>query len=153
MRVHRREFLKAAALVTAGGRGFGASALAGPRVGMWDWNLGPPCDPDQIPRAREAHLEGIQVSVGTRPDFIPLRDPQVRRRYLELGKRHQLQFHPVAAGSILNRIPLKSEPQSAVYVIDAVEAAASGSRQHPHRFFRERGFAASGRHRRVPQSQ
>ena len=40
-----------------------------------------------------------------------------------MGKRYKIAFHSVAAGSILNRIPLATEPQSAVYVIDAVEAA------------------------------
>lgn len=98
---------------------------AGVRVGMCDWNLGGACRPDLIPRAEEAHLEGLQVSVATAPDHVPLREETVRQRYRELGARHGITFHSVAAGSILNRIPLKSEPQSAVYVIDAVEAAAA----------------------------
>jgi L-ribulose-5-phosphate 3-epimerase len=92
-------------------------------VGMCDWNLGTSADPSFIERAKEAHLEGIQVSVGTAPDRMPLREMKVRKQYIELGKRHNIVFHSVAAGSILNRIPLKSEPQSAVYVIDALEAA------------------------------
>jgi L-ribulose-5-phosphate 3-epimerase len=95
------------------------------RIGMTDWNLGGVCDPSLLETAARAGLAGVQVSVGARPDSIPLREESVRRRYLELGKRHGIQFPSVAAGSILNRIPLKSEPQSAVYVIDAVEAAAA----------------------------
>lgn len=96
-----------------------------PKVGMCDWNLGTPCDPDMIPTAREANLQGIQVSVGSDPDRMLLRDPAIRQKYLDLGSEHGIEFHSVAAGGILNRIPLKSEPQSAVYVIDAVEAAAA----------------------------
>jgi L-ribulose-5-phosphate 3-epimerase len=96
-----------------------------PLVGICDWNLGPPCDPEQIPKASEAGLSGIQVSIGTRPDSLPLRDRSVRARYVELGKRYGITFHSVAAGSILNRIPLKSEPQSALFVADAIEAAAA----------------------------
>jgi sugar phosphate isomerase/epimerase len=92
---------------------------------MCDWNLGKSCDPETIPRAQEARLSGIQVSVGTAPDRVPLRDKTVRQRYLELGLRHGVSFNSVAAGSILNQIPLKSEPQSAVYVVDAIEAAAA----------------------------
>lgn len=103
---------------------------------MCDWNLGDSCDPDKIPLAAAVGLGGIQVSVGTRPDFMPLREPSVRRRYVELGRRHGVSFPSVAAGSILNRIPLKSEPQSAVYVIDALEAgAALGSRNTLVAFF------------------
>ena len=98
---------------------------AGPRVSMCDWTFGSQCDPEIIPRAKEVNLDGIQVSVESGLDRIPLRETAVRRRFLELGKRHGIAFHSVAAGLILNRIPLKSEPESAVYVVDAVEAAAA----------------------------
>jgi L-ribulose-5-phosphate 3-epimerase len=132
MRIDRRLFLGATLGATGAALGNwapGAAASIPPpervRIGICDWNLGPSCDPELIPKAREAWLEGIQVSVGTAPDRIPLRDFGVRQRYLELGKNHGVIFHSVAAGSILNRIPLKSEPQAAVYVIDAVEAAAA----------------------------
>lgn len=95
------------------------------RIGMTDWNLGPVCDPQQLELAARAGLAGVQVSVGPSPESIPLREESARRLYRELGKRHGIEFPSVAAGGILNRIPLKSEPQSAVYVIDAVEAAAA----------------------------
>lgn len=94
-------------------------------VGMCDWNLGGSADPDLIPRARDAALGGIQVSVGTDPSNIPLRDRSVRKKFIELGKEHAITFHSIAAGGILNSIPLASEPQSAVYVIDALEAASA----------------------------
>ncbi len=130
MDIPRRQFLKAAGLA-AGilGAGNKAAAAFAPapasRVSMCDWNLGKSCDPELIGLAREAGLRGIQVSVGTAPDRVPLRDESVRRKYLELGRKHGVAFNSVAAGSLLNQIPLKSEPQSAVYVIDAIEAAAA----------------------------
>ena len=128
MSVNRREFLSAtgkAGLAFHIVAGFPALGSPGkPKIGMCDWNLGPSCDPEMIPKAREANIAGIQVSVGISPDNIVLRDPKVRKRYLELGKQYGVAFNSVAAGSILNKIPLKSEPQSAVYVIDAVETAA-----------------------------
>ncbi len=128
MSVNRREFLSAtgkAGLAFHIVAGFPALGNPGkPKIGMCDWNLGPSCDPEMIPKAREANIAGIQVSVGISPDNIVLRDPKVRKRYLELGKQYGVAFNSVAAGSILNKIPLKSEPQSAVYVIDAVETAA-----------------------------
>ncbi|MBN2088673.1 sugar phosphate isomerase/epimerase, partial [candidate division KSB1 bacterium] len=61
--------------------------------------------------------------VGTDPNNIPLRNPAIRKKYIELGKQYGVVFHSVAAGGILNSIPLATEPQSAVYVIDAIEAA------------------------------
>jgi L-ribulose-5-phosphate 3-epimerase len=92
-------------------------------IGMCDWNLGDSADPSFIPLAARVGLEAMQVSVGTAPDNIPLRETAVRRRYIELGKKHNMVYCSVAAGSILNSIPLASEPQSAIYVVDALEAA------------------------------
>jgi sugar phosphate isomerase/epimerase len=94
------------------------------RIGMCDWNLGPECDPGQISKAKEAHLEGIQISLGTAPNNIPLRQKEVRQKYLGLGKQYKISFCSVAGG-LMNQIPLKSEPEAAVYVIDALEAAAA----------------------------
>lgn len=121
----RRQLLASAGLGLASAVGARGQTERDYRIGMTDWNLGPVCDPSQLELAARAGLAGVQVSVGPRPDSIPLREESVRRRYLELGKQHGIRFPSVAAGSILNRIPLKSEPQSAVYVIDAVEAAAA----------------------------
>ena len=106
------------------------------KIGICDWTLGGACDPALISKAKEAHLDGIQVSVGLNPELVPLREKEVRRRYVELGKRKGIVFHSVAAGRLLNQIPLKSEPQSAVYVIDALEAAkALGSKNILMAFF------------------
>jgi len=135
MAMERRDFLMtagftlaAAGLIHSQARGEDSPGKV--KVGMCDWNLideggkGGTCRPELIPRAVEAHLSGLQVSVGSNPDHIPLRSKEVRQQYKELCKKHNFTIHSVAAGGILNSIPLKSEPQSAVYVIDAVEAAA-----------------------------
>ena len=91
-------------------------------IGMCDWNLGKMATPDTIPKAKDAHLHGIQVSLGTGPDNLPLREPEVRKKYLDMGKRYGITFHSVALG-MLNSIPLATEPQSAIFVIDAIDAA------------------------------
>ncbi|MDX9753774.1 MAG: sugar phosphate isomerase/epimerase family protein [bacterium] len=127
----RREFIEIAGvgLVAAGILTNAGHAAEGVPVGICDWNLrdannhGGTCRPDLIPRAKEAHLDGIQVSIGSSPDNIPLRSAEVRKQYVELGKQHGIAFPSVAAGSICNSIPLKSEPQSAIYVLDALEGA------------------------------
>ncbi len=130
MSFNRRDFLKATGLglslasIPVTGRYLFAESQKKPAgIGMCDWNLGKAADPELIPKAKEAHLEGIQVSVGTDPNNIPLRNPAIRKKYIELGKQYGIVFHSVAAGGILNSIPLATEPQSAVYVIDAIEAA------------------------------
>jgi L-ribulose-5-phosphate 3-epimerase len=128
--MHRRDLLKSIGVgFIAGGTLFSqasdASVATAAGIGMCDWNLGGTCDPELIPKAAQAHLQGLQISVGSAPDHMPLREKKVRARYLELGKKHGITVHSVAAGSILNKIPLATEPQSAVYVIDAIEAAAA----------------------------
>lgn len=131
MKVNRRQFVQSvgismgASSLVSSGLLASSTAKGSVKIGMCDWNLGGACDPSLIPKAQQARIQGLQVSVGTDPQNIALRDPAVRREYLELGKKHGVSVASVAAGGLLNRIPLKSEPQSAVYVIDAVEAAAA----------------------------
>ncbi len=95
-----------------------------PGIGICDWNLGPMCDPELIPIAAEANLTGIQVSLGRDPEQILLRDPAVRRRYIELGRQHGVTFHSIALG-MFNTYPLAEEPRCAVWLIDAIDAASA----------------------------
>lgn len=128
MDLDRRDFLRRTGVTLACFGVLGqreASAALRPKVGMCEWNLGRSCDPEMIIKADQVGVQGIQIDVGTDPDNIAVRDASIRERYRELARIHEITIHSVAAGWILNRIPLKSEPQSAVYVIDALEAAAS----------------------------
>lgn len=128
MKLDRRGFLQQTGVTLASLsvlRDEGRAAAGQTKIGMCEWNLGRSCDPEMIPIAKEVGVGGIQIDVGTDPDNIAVRDPSIRERYRELAKLHEITIHSVAAGWILNRIPLKSEPQSAVYVIDALDAAAT----------------------------
>jgi sugar phosphate isomerase/epimerase len=129
----RRRFVKHTGVVLAAASSVGSltgcSAMSQPLagaagIGMCDWNLGPMCDPEQIPKAVEANLEGIQVSLGRTPDEIVLRDPRVRARYLELGRQHGVTFHSVALG-LLNDNPLADQPRAAVWLVEAIETAVA----------------------------
>ena len=127
----RRDFLKATgssmAVLGLATPGLGsisfrhASQIKG--VGMCDWNLGETAKPEALSKAQSVNLNAVQVSVGTDPDHIPLRDPAVRDQYKKLSEETGVAICSVAAGGILNKLPLATEPQSAVYVIDAIEAA------------------------------
>ena len=61
----------------------------------------------------------------------------MRAAYVEGGKRLGITFPSVAAGSILSQVPLKTEHQSAVYVIDAVEAHNARTYRPVDEFFVE----------------
>jgi L-ribulose-5-phosphate 3-epimerase len=126
MKVNRRRFIE------TGSAAFAAVTLttlcveavrAELKIGMCDWNLGKPCDPAGIPKARQAGLQGIQVSVSIGAEQLPFRQPEFLEKYRKLGREHGVTFNSVAAG-VLNSIPLKSEPQAGVFVIEALEVAA-----------------------------
>ncbi len=92
-------------------------------IGICDWTLGGASDPQIIAKAASVGLQCLQVSVGTAPDNIALREGTVRKMYNELSKQFGVRISSVAAGGILNKYPLATEPMSAVFVIDALEAA------------------------------
>ncbi len=123
MKLDRRRFMGATGIAVAAGAGFGAQPGT-LRIGMCDWNLGKRCEPEEIEKANRAGLAGIQVSVAIDAIQVCLRDPNVRQKYLTLGREYGIAFNSVAAG-LLNDVPLKSEPQAAVFAIDALEAAAA----------------------------
>jgi len=127
--VNRRSFIQKglAGAVFAGAPvsfSFGSSKPAPAGIGMCDWNLGQSADPSYIPLAGKVGLQAIQVSVGTTPDNIPLREDSVRQQYLQLGQKHNIRFCSVAAGSILHRNAMTTDPKNAIFVIDALEAAS-----------------------------
>ena len=90
--MNRRNFLKTAAIgipvaaILTTRRLYAAADVHPKGVGMCDWNLGTPANPELIPKAAEAHLSGLQVSIGIEPDSIPLRSSTVRQRYIEPGE-------------------------------------------------------------------
>jgi sugar phosphate isomerase/epimerase len=91
---------------------------------MCDWNLGPKADPEQIPRAAEATLQGIQVSLENNDSDIVLTDPALQQRFLELGRQHRITFHSVAMG-LLNTYPLATDPRAPGWLVGAIESAAA----------------------------
>jgi L-ribulose-5-phosphate 3-epimerase len=127
MKLNRRSFMAAGAVALATPALMSESASAEAReirVGMCDWNLGKSCDPAGIPKARQAGLQGIQVSVSVGSEQLPFRQPEFLENYRKLGQEQGIVFNSVAAG-VLNSIPLKSEPQAGVFVVEALEVAAA----------------------------
>jgi sugar phosphate isomerase/epimerase len=92
---------------------------------MCDWTMDKAAQPEAMARASALGLECLQISVGTSPDSIALRKKEIRKAYETLSRRHKVKVSSVAAGSLLNRYPLATEPMSAVFVIDAIEAASA----------------------------
>ena len=130
MRMNRRDFVKQAALASAGAPLLGARTGSGPaplpiRIGMTDWNLGKRGDVTKVALAREIGLDGIQVSLTFPTDGSPhLRDPKTQADYKQAALENGIQICSLAIGSPgKSRLPLHTNPAAAILLVEAVEVA------------------------------
>jgi len=130
MEMHRREFLKesafaAGALSVLGLRARAATpgaalAKAKIRIGGCDWSLRKEGDPASFAAAKEAGLDGVEVSCGKGESRLPISDPERRNRFLAEARKHALAI-PSTCLEILHRDGLKSHPKAAGWVLEAIE--------------------------------
>lgn len=92
-----------------------------PKIGMCDWSLGK-MDPSAFELGKQIGLDGIEISVGSVENKLWLRRPEIQQKYVEAAKERNMGIPSVAMG-LLNGIPLKSEPKTALWVADTIEAA------------------------------
>jgi L-ribulose-5-phosphate 3-epimerase len=131
MRFTRREMMvKSARLATAGltlGAGcldaLFSPAMAHPlgfKIGVCDWTLGRRTDPSALEMAKRLGLDGIQVDLGDQKDDLPLRKPELQKKYLEMAKMLRVEVASLALGA-LNEVPLKSDPRAEQWVADSID--------------------------------
>jgi len=94
------------------------------RIGACDWSIGKMATPDALSVAKEIGLDGVQVSLGTEKDGMHLRQPEVQQRYRAATAATGVAVASLAIGE-LNNIPYKSDPRTAAWVGDSVDAAAA----------------------------
>jgi len=79
-------------------------------------------DPAVFELAKRIGLDGVELLMGNAKEGLPLRRPDVRARYKEAAKRTGLVVSSLCP-NVLNQVPLKSEPKTAVWLLDTIEAA------------------------------
>ncbi len=99
--------------------------LAAPRsrwfkIGGCEWMLGK-CAPSSLELAKRIGLEGIQLGMGTGADGVDLRRPQVQQAYLKAAKATGLEISSISL-VWTNAMPLKSDPRSAQWLADSIDA-------------------------------
>jgi sugar phosphate isomerase/epimerase len=99
--------------------------LAAPRsrwfkIGGCEWMLGK-CAPSSLEVAKRIGLDGIQLGMGTGADGVDLRRPEVQQAYLKAAKATGLEISS-ASLSWTNAMPLKSDPRSAQWLADSIDA-------------------------------
>jgi len=134
MEIQRRQFLKESAfglVLTALGPRAG-SASPGPtspfsalksasiKIGGCDWSLRKEGQPGSFAAAKEAGLEGVEVSCGKGTEKLPISDPERRKLFLSEAKKHGLPI-PSTCLEILHRDGLKNHPAAPRWVEEAIE--------------------------------
>ena len=105
---------------------FAASASAQSRrrpIGIFDSPIGKICDPSSMALAAKVGFDGVELHLGRDTDGLPMRDPELRATYKRLARENGLRIPSVVLGAF-NRIQLYSEPVAAIWLLDAIDAAA-----------------------------
>ena len=122
----RRELLKSTtALIGAGllGGVRDAFAQAGRfKIGACDWSIGMRGKPEALALARQLGLDGVQVSMGSVENDLPLRKPEVQRAYREAEAASGIRIGGVAI-DVMNQVPYKSDPRTEQWVSDSIDVA------------------------------
>ena len=92
------------------------------KIGACDWTMGKRTDPTSLELAKDIGLDGVQVDLGHWKDDLPLRKPELQKKYLEMSKQTGVPVASLAIGA-LNEIPLKSDPRAEQWVAESVDVA------------------------------
>jgi L-ribulose-5-phosphate 3-epimerase len=127
----RRKFFAVSAQTAVFAGAFCAGGLLGadgPRrrfkLGACDWSLKKRADPAALQVAQELGLDGVQVDLKIdlqRPaPGILLRDPKLQQAYRDALRKTGLSIASFAL-SVMNWVPLKSDPRAAAWLADSLE--------------------------------
>ncbi|MFO1498909.1 MAG: sugar phosphate isomerase/epimerase family protein [Verrucomicrobiota bacterium] len=102
----------------------GASHPGHFRIGACDWSIGKLADPSGVELAKKIGLDGLQVSLGTLPDGMKLRQAQVQQQYRDASKQHGVALASLAIGE-MNNIPYKNDPRAEQWVSDSIDVCSA----------------------------
>jgi L-ribulose-5-phosphate 3-epimerase len=90
------------------------------KIGGCEWMLGK-CAPTSLELAKRIGLDGVQLGMGTGADGVDLRKPEVQQAYLKAAKATGMG---ISSDSLAwtNTMPLKSDPRSAQWLADSIDA-------------------------------
>jgi L-ribulose-5-phosphate 3-epimerase len=135
MEISRRRFLEqsafgAAALAVLGSAGWAAALRrANIKVGVTDWNLAQEGKIGAFALAKEAAIEGVQVSLGKNDekkgeDKLPMTDPERQKTWLEESRKTGIQIIGTCL-EILHRDNLKAHANGPRWVEQSIGATAA----------------------------
>lgn len=92
-------------------------------IAIFDSPIGKICDPSSMELAAKVGFDGVELHMGRHTDGLPLRRPELRATYKRLAREHDLRIPSVVLGAF-NQMQLYAEPVSAIWLLDAIDAAA-----------------------------
>ncbi len=97
-----------------------AAAASRFRIGGCDWSLGKEGDPGSFALAREAGLDGVEISTGKPKDGrLPIADPERLKRFREAATAAGLAVCSTGL-EVLHRDALKSHPDAPQWIEQAI---------------------------------
>ena len=90
------------------------------RIGACDWTLGKRTDPSALEMAKRLGLDGVQVDLGRPDDGLPLRKPELQKKYLEMEKTQGVAVSSLAIVAVAE-VPYKSDPRAEQWVADSID--------------------------------
>lgn len=95
------------------------AAAPGFKIGACDWTIGKRTDPSALEMAKKLRLDGVQVDFGSEKEGLPLRNPEIQKKYLEMSKQVGVPISSLALG-VLNEVPLKNDPRAELWLAESV---------------------------------
>jgi sugar phosphate isomerase/epimerase len=104
------------------GSSHAAAHALGFKIGTCDWTLGKRADPSALEMAKQLGLDGVQVDLGHQDNDLPLRTPELQKKYLEMEKIQGVEMASLAIVA-LNEVPYKSDPRAEQWVADSIDVS------------------------------
>jgi L-ribulose-5-phosphate 3-epimerase len=130
MTLHRRDLLGCAAgtalLSALGCKGSGVTLLDAPvpparfKIGGCDWSLRQEGRLEAFAAAKEAGLDGVEVSLGKGKDHLPMADADRQKQFVAEAQKQNLAI-PTTCLEILHRDGLKGHPDAPKWLAEAIE--------------------------------
>ena len=96
------------------------SSNRGFKIGICDWSLGKRAKPSSFEMAKRLGLDGVQVDLGSEQNNLPVRRPEVQKKFIEAAKKYDVEIASLAI-SALNQVPYKSDPRAEQWVADSID--------------------------------
>jgi sugar phosphate isomerase/epimerase len=74
--------------------------------------------------AKQLGLDGVQVDFGSPEDHLPLREPELQKKFLEAAKQYGMEIGSLAMGA-LNDVPYKNDSRAEEWVSEAVDVCSA----------------------------